>query len=205
MLSVTDLLTINTKLKKKDITLQNIQTFYKEHLCGREFTFKLDDKTRPIVKLRFNEKDLCHLLGIHYIVGCLRNKYDYIGIKGYQKIENGTMTFDSLHTTNKKWFNSQKNRILYFPFVYQIVNNPSVIIFSKSDQNSKLDLDIILYNHMDNTYLHLGLDKDHDSDFYYPKSFFDRKKDDYITGRDELTVLDIEIKIDKKVSRIISK
>lgn len=196
MLSVTDLLTIKNKPAEKDITLQTIQQFYKEHLCGRLFTFELDDPDRPTVKLRFKERHLCHLLGIQYVVDKLRNKYDYLGEKGYKKLEDGTLSFQFLKTTNNTWFKSKKNRMLYFPFTHQIVNNPTVIIFSSEGLNTSLDLDIILYNQLNNTYLHLGLDKDPDSDYYYPKSFYDRKKDDHINGRKLLPVKSIKVEID---------
>lgn len=196
MLSVTDLLTIQSLPKEKDVSLQTIQTFYKENLCGRTFTFKLDDETRPVIKLRFEERHLCHLLGIQYVVKDLKNKYDYAGQTGYDKIKNGIVTFDFLKTTNKVWFKSKKKRMLYLPFLFQIVQSPSVIVFSQGTTGTRIDVDIILYSHKDNTYLHLGLDKDADSDFYYPKSFYDRKKDDHIAGRTHLTVLDVEVAAD---------
>ncbi|MCM3603194.1 PBECR4 domain-containing protein [Robertmurraya korlensis] len=196
MLSTTDLLTISAKPALKDISLQMIQLFYKEHLCDRLFTFELDDPNRPFVKLRFNEKHLCHMLGIQYVVQRLKNKHDYSGEKGYKCLENGTLTFDFLKKTNKQWFNSKKNRMLYFPFVYQIVNNPTVIIFSDQGLNTSLSLDIILYNQLNNTFLHLGLDKDPNSDFYYPKTFYDRNDNKHIDQRTQLTVKNITVDID---------
>jgi hypothetical protein len=197
MLSATDLLTITTKPSEQDVSLQIIHQFYKEHLCGRVFTFELDDAVRPIVKLRFLERHLCHLLGIQYVVKNLKNKYDYSGEDGAKKLEDGTLSFDFLKTTNKAWYKSKQRRMLYFPFVYQIVNNPTVIVFSTNGLNTMLDVDIILYNHVNNTYLHLGLDKDPDSDYYYPKSFYDRKQDDHIVGRTVLPIKKISIEIDK--------
>jgi hypothetical protein len=196
MLSVTDLLTISTKPAEKDISLQTIQQFYKEHLCDRVFTFVLDDKDRSTVKIRFLERHLCHLLGIQHIVQRLKNKYDYAGEKGYKNLENGTLSIDFLKKSNNTWYKSKKNRILYFPFIHQLVQNPTVIVFTVGNLSTKLDVDIILYSHMDNTYLHLGIDKDSDSDFYYPKSFYDRKKDDHIAGRTVLPVKSLKIEID---------
>ncbi|HDR7455009.1 TPA: hypothetical protein QCX53_005139 [Bacillus cereus] len=196
MLSVTDLLSLTTKPKEKDISLQVIQKFYKEHLCDRLFIFELDDPQRSIIKLRFKEANLSHLLGIHYILKPTKKGASYAGQNGYNLLENGTVTFELLKTTNKQWFKSKKNRMLYFPFVYQVLQNPTAIIFSSSHLTTQLDLDIILYNHLDNTYLHLGLDKDSDSDFYYPKSFYDRKKDDHIAGQTKLTIKSKKIELD---------
>lgn len=192
MLSTTDLLTVSTMPKEKDVSLQTIQSFYKEHLCDRVFVFHLDDETRKEIKVRFDEKDLCHLLGIQYVVRGLKNKYDYSGKAGYQRLEDGTVTFDFLKKTDKNWYKSKKKRMLYFPFVYQIIHNPSVIEYTPPNNTTRLDLDIIIYSHLDKTYLHLGIDKDVDSDYYYPKTFYDRKKDDHITGRTILTVKKVE-------------
>lgn len=196
MLSVTDLLSLTAKPKEKDISLQVIQTFYKEHLCDRLFIFELDDPQRPMIKLRFKEANLCHLLGIHHILKPTKKGASYAGRNGYNLLENGTITFESLKKTNKQGFKSKKNRMLYFPFVYQVLQNPTAIIFSSDNLTTRIDLDIILYNHLDNTYLHLGLDKDHNSDFYYPKSFYDRKKDDHIVNQMELTIKSKRIELD---------
>lgn len=196
MLSATDLLTITSKPNVKDLSLQTIQEFYEEYLCGRLFIFELDDSVRSTVRLRFKERDLCHLLGIQYIVKRLKNKYDYAGEKGYKKLEDGTVTFEFLKRTNNAWFKSKRNRMLYFPFVYQIVNNPTAIIFSSGGLSTSLVADIIFYNKVNNIYLHLALDKDPDSDYYYPKSFFDRNKDDFIKNRTHLLVKSVTIKTD---------
>jgi len=144
MLSVTDLLTIQKKPNIKDVSLQLFQEFYKEHLCGRVFHFELDDTDRPSIKLRFKEENLCHLLGIQYIVAKLKNKHEYAGKTGYQKLENGTLTFDFLKATDRTWFKSKRNRMLYFPFVHQIVQNPTVIVFSNDGLNTNLDVDALV-------------------------------------------------------------
>jgi hypothetical protein len=193
MLSVTDLLTLQNLPSESDLTLQTIQEFYEEHLCNRVFVFNLDDEDYPVIKLRFEKRHLCHLLGIQYVVKGLKKKSIYSGEKGYKQIENGTVTFDFLKKTNIQWYKSKKKRMLYTPFIYQIVANPTIIEFTPGNLTTRLDVDIIFYNQVDNTYLHLGLEKDTDSDFYYPKSFFDRKKDDHIEGRRQLTVLTTEI------------
>ncbi|MES1047808.1 hypothetical protein FOA22_25605 [Heyndrickxia oleronia] len=196
MLSVTDLLTLQTMPSVTDLSLQTIQLFYKEHLCDRVFVFELEDKARPIVKLRFSEKQLCHLLGIQYVLTPRMHGYKYLGSTGYTYIEDGTVTFDFLKSENKDGFKSKKRRMLYFPFVYQILTNPTAIIFNQALVSTKIDVDIILYNHVNNTYLHLGIDKDPDSDFYYPKSFYDRKKDDHISGQTQVAIKAMKIETD---------
>ncbi|MED4534850.1 PBECR4 domain-containing protein [Metabacillus fastidiosus] len=196
MLSVTDFLTIQAKPKEADISLQTIQEFYKEHLCNRLFVFELEDDSRPVVKLRFEENNLPHLLGIQHIMKGIKKSHLYIGQSGYDLMKNGTLTLNLLKTTNKSWYKSKKDRILYFPFVYQILNNPTAIIFDNSIANTNIDVDIILYNKLNNIYLHLGIDRSSGSEFYYPKSFYDRKKDDHITGQSPINIKSKRIEID---------
>ncbi len=197
MLSVTDLLTIQTKPHKKDVTLLTIQEFYKEHLCNRLFIFELDDQQRPIVKLRFEESNLCHLFGFQYVFAGQKNASKYVGQSGYNLIKNSTVTFDTLNEkATRQGFKNQRNRMLYLPFIHQLLKNPTAIIFSTAHLTTKLDVDIILYNHLDNKYLHLGLDKDKDSQYFYPKTFFERNKDDFITGQTELTIKSIRVELD---------
>lgn len=196
MLSVTDLLTIQTKPELTDLSLQTIQEFYKENLCDRLFVFELEDTSRQTIKLRFKEDHLCHLLGIHYIMSSTQNATSYAGHSGYNLLRNGTVTFDFLKTTDRINFKSKKNRMLYFPFVYQVLQNPTAIIFDGSTTNTRIDVDIILYNQLNNTYLHLGLDRNGKSAYYYPKSFYDRKKNDHITGQTQITIKSKRIEID---------
>ncbi|WP_019244574.1 MULTISPECIES: PBECR4 domain-containing protein [Bacillus] len=200
MLSTTDLLTISTMPNEKNLSLQTIQAFYKEHLCDRLFIFHLENEIIHTIKLRFEEANLCHLLGIQYVVQNLRNKYEYSGQKGYDKIENGTVTFDFLKKTHNKWYKSKRKRMLYFPFTHQIISAPTIIEYQPHNEKTNLKLDLIIYSHLDNTYLHLGLDKDKDSDYYYPKSFFDRKKDDIISSSTSIPVNSVNIIIDQKES-----
>jgi hypothetical protein len=62
--------------------------------------------------------------------------------------------------------------------------------------STTIDVDIILYNNINNTYLHLGIDKDKNSDFYYPKSFYDRNKNDHIVGQTPVAIKSLRIEMD---------
>ncbi|MBA9043112.1 hypothetical protein HNP21_006290 [Bacillus aryabhattai] len=201
MLSVTDLLTIQTKPLQADVSLFTIQEFYEEHLCNRLFIFETDDTQRPIISLRFEEANFCHLLGIQHVFQGQRNSSQYVGQTGYDLIKNNVVTFNTMNQKpTKKNFKDKRNRMLYFPFVHQILKNPTSIIFSNANLPTNIDVDIILYNHLDNKYLHLGVDKENDSQYYHPKTFFDRSKDDFIVNQKKLTIKSIRVELDEKTS-----
>lgn len=73
--------------------------------------------------------------------------------------------------------------MLYFPFVHQVLDNPTIISFSNAVLPTNVDVDIMLYNVLNNTYFHLGLGKTEKTDYYYPKTFYDRRKDDHVSGQ----------------------
>jgi hypothetical protein len=190
MLSSTDLLTITTKPQVKDIDLQTILSFYEQHLCQHRFIYELDDPDHPSVQIRFEPKQLCHMLGIHYI---LKGK-QFSGQSGFDLIKKGTLSLEYLRKTNKVWFVSQKNRILYFPFVYQLLKTPTVLNFSTNSTGTMINAELILYNQQGNAYLHLGVCKYPDTDHhYYPLSFYERNNRDHIDGQTEVTVKKIKV------------
>lgn len=165
MLRVEDLLVIQQMPRESDLSLELIRQFYKLHLCDRIFILELDDGTE--IHFMFEEDNLCHLLGIHHILG----SHKFQGQSGYDLIVDGTTTIQFLKRQNKQAYKSKKQRILYFPFVYQMIWNPVLIEYT-GQVNTRMDFEIILFNMIDRKYLHLGLRKYKNSHFYYPVSFF---------------------------------
>ena len=195
MLSVTDLLTLTKKPKRKFLSLLTIQQFYKEHLCDRLFIFETDNVERPVIKLRFKEEHLCHLLGLHYIFDEKRHGTAYIGDEGYNLIKNGTLTFEFIEQIDKNALSKNENRILFFPFTYQILQNPTSIVFLPETVpfKSQLKVDLIFYNRLNNRYIHLGLDRfKNRPQNYFPKSFFDRRDTNFIDGQKEMNIISIK-------------
>jgi phage-Barnase-EndoU-ColicinE5/D-RelE like nuclease4 len=201
MLSVTDLLNLTKKPKRKFLSLQTIQQFYKEHLCDRVFIFETDNTERPIIKLRFKEEHLCHLLGFQYLFDEKRFGKTYIGEDGYNLIQDGTVTFEFIENTNPNGLPKYENRILFFPFVHQILQNPKSIVFLPENVpfKSKLKADLIFYNHLNKRYVHLGLDRfKKRPQNYYPKSFFERRDKNFIDGQTEINIISTNTILDKK-------
>ncbi|WP_336771325.1 PBECR4 domain-containing protein [Bacillus bombysepticus] len=199
MLSVTDLLTIKVKPTRSEISLLTIQQFYKEHLCDRLFVYSTDDPQRPQIKLRFKEENLGHLLGLQHIFEETKHGTKYVGQSGYDLIKTGELTFDLMRKTKKSGYKENETRILFFPFVYQILHNPDSVIFDPESLTirTKLKADLIFYNELNKRYLHLFLDHyKKRPEIYFAKSFFDRKNDKLIAGQTSVNVTKMDIILD---------
>ncbi|MGZ4111816.1 MAG: PBECR4 domain-containing protein [Tumebacillaceae bacterium] len=195
MLTIDDLLTLQRMPRESDISLELFQQFYKLYLCDQIFIFELEDGKE--IKLQFEEDNLCHLLGIHHILKHRR----YKGQSGYELIVDGTVTIQFLKQQNKIGYQSKKHRLLYFPFVYQMILTPLLVEYSGTGMQSSMDFELIIYNSVDRKYLHLGLRKDRDSDFYYPVSFFEDSRDRYVSGQKLISVHHVRIDRDVTISQ----
>jgi hypothetical protein len=104
------------------------------------------------VRLRFKQGDLCHLLGIHHILSGSEN----FGERGFKKLKFGTNTFSTLMHANKGNYEDMEYRKLYFPFVYQLIHNPKVVINDPHD-SSLVRAQFSFYNNVSEHYVELKL------------------------------------------------
>lgn len=197
MFSSSQLLSITTKPSQSDVSLLTLQTFYEEHLCNRIYVYETNDPEHRYVKFQFQSANFWHLLGLHHIYENQKGHLGYTANQWYQAIKDEQITFETLKKTNQAKFKEQKNRFLYFPFAYQILQNPTVITFSKEilTKPTKIECDLIFYNQYHTVYLHLCLGQDKDSDFYYPKSFLDRKNDFFVVGQKQVAIVGKQIEL----------
>lgn len=192
LLTKEDLKSIQRKPLESELTLLTIIDFYDDFLTNKVFEFTLDYPTQPVVKLCFEKDNLCHLLGFQHIFEYEPNATDYSGMTGYNLIKSGTVTMDTFkqqHIRDK--YKENRERILYFAYIYQLLLNPTVILFSNEDLNTNISTEFILYDHQNNRYLHLGVDKHENTvDYYFPRTFFVRKKNDFIIDQTAITIID---------------
>ncbi len=187
MFTEQDLLTLSNKPKITDVSLQLYADFYENHLCNKIFEYELENKTHQKVNLQFGKGDMCHLLGIHHIFKGVKNKKEYAGESGFQKIKNGTVTFDFLKQKNNPIFKSKQNRILYFPFIHQVLMSSTVLLF-RNDGLTKIDADLMFYNQQNGIFFHLGIVKDNTGNFYSPITFYDRNNNNHIANQEVIPV-----------------
>ena len=106
------------------ISLQEIQQFYIDNLENRIFRYKL--RGGQVIDLAFHKENLCHLLGIQHIFP--KNK-EFVGIRGYKKIQDGTLTIATMRKYNATQYRQMRNRIEKFMEVAHLLVSGSIYKF----------------------------------------------------------------------------
>lgn len=176
-----ELRTLSIKPKINDIDLPILKDFYTMYLMPFIYTYTINnEKSSRQLQLRFDDIRLCHLLGLESIAtGQVKYKElsQYRGKNGWENIENGNLTFKHLKSLNQKKFRSVKAKFVYFYLIPDLLEKPLGVIFDKEKVNPpvKIESEILFYSTYENAVIHLGIDKEDDDDFYYPRSFFVEK------------------------------
>lgn len=176
-----ELRTLSIKPKINDIDLPILKDFYTMYLMPFIYTYTINnEKSSQQLQLRFDDIRLCHLLGLESIAtGQVKYKElsQYRGKNGWENIENGNLTFKHLKSLNQKKFRSVKAKFVYFYLIPDLLEKPLGVIFDKEKVNPpvKIESEILFYSTYENAVIHLGIDKEEDDDFYYPRSFFVEK------------------------------
>lgn len=176
-----ELRTLSIKPKINDIDLPILKDFYTMYLMPFIYTYTINnEKSSQQLQLRFDNIRLCHLLGLESIAtGQVKYKElsQYRGKNGWENIENGNLTFKHLKSLNQKKFRSVKAKFVYFYLIPDLLEKPLGVIFDKEKVNPpvKIESEILFYSTYENAVIHLGIDKEEDDDFYYPRSFFVEK------------------------------
>ena len=161
-----------------DIDLQNLLAVYNTKLCNRLFRYELSNGTT--VEVVFYREQLCHLLGLQYVYD--HDKH-YLGASGYQKIQNGAITADSLQAHNKKQFNYIKDRLLSFSDLPDLMANGELFRFypDRTVPATKIIAEYLIKRKNKTYILHLFLRKESGTDQrnrYAPISFVTKSETD---------------------------
>ncbi|MGZ7444785.1 PBECR4 domain-containing protein [Paenibacillus sp. TH7-28] len=185
-LSIQDLLTIQELPSTDELSLQTIAMFYEEHLCNRQFYYELKHKQQNL-RLRFKQGDLCHLLGIQYV---LKGR-QFAGELGFQKLKKDILTFDSLIQANIGGFKTAQYRMLYFPFIYQLIHDP-IVVMNHPNEPNRVQAMFTFYNKYTGRFVELKLRREskNNPEFFVPVSFVELRK---IEPRTRVEVTDKKI------------
>lgn len=183
-----DLRSLTIKPKINDIDLPILKDFYTMYLMPFIYTYSITDAdSNRQLQLRFDNVRFCHLLGLESIAKG-HVKYNelsqYKGEKGWNNIEAGNLAFKHLKTLNQKKFKSIKAKFVYFYLIPDLLDKPLGVIFDKNNVNPPIQIEseILFYSSYENAVIHLGIDKEDNSVFYYPRTFFVEK-----LGKDNVT------------------
>ena len=193
-------LTLSPKIN--DISLKLLKDYYEAYLSPYIFTYQTTDLSKNIsFSVMLSPENFCHLLGIEKIHRFHVNKkylYQYYGISGWNNIDTGIITFDSMKTLNPKGFNDNKYKYIYFYSLPRLLENPLAIKFDpiiyKSNginRRTNLSFDIVFYDVYDHAFVHLGLIKNETTGYYVPQSLFvekEKKVDPYTDNQQTIIV-----------------
>lgn len=187
MLSIQDLLSIETMPSEDEISLQTIAMFYEEHLCARQYCYAIRHKWQEI-RLRFKPGDLCHLLGIQHIL----TGYEYRGERGFMAMKEGQLTFESLKRANIGGYEDMLYRILYFPFLFQLIHKPKIAVEVQQHSTSIVKAQFVFYDQYGAQYIELKLRQENEANpnFFVPVSFSVKRK---IKDRNHVIVNGLDI------------
>ncbi len=192
MLTTDELLNLTRVPKISEISLKLLQEFYDIYICPNIYEFQLENK--DIIKLEFLDVNFCHLMGFQHIVPYRQNKF-YSGENGYLGVLNGSITIKKLKSINLSKFSRNKDKILCFTYLYQLLRRCEIIRFSNIIGHSKISCEFILYDTQYERRIHLGIEKDEKRGVYYPRTFLIEREngDRFIVNQEQLKIVDRKI------------
>jgi hypothetical protein len=192
MLTTDELLNLTRLPKISEITLKLLQEFYDIHICPNIYVFELENKNS--IKLEFLDVNLCHLMGLQHIVPYKLKKF-YGGENGYMGVFNEDITIRKLKDIDERKFSRDKDKILCFSFIYQLLRNCEIIKFNNIKGNSKITCEFILYNTHYERRIHLGIEKDEVRGVYYPRTFIVERDngDRLVINQEKIKILNTKI------------
>ena len=199
MYSAVELKELTIKPKINDISLNILSEFYEMFLYPFIYTYTITQSTESKkIAVRFNTKNFCHLLGIESIAkGAVKYSqlHKYRGEDGWNNVKSGVIDIKHLKALNKKKFLSVKTKYVYFYLIPSLLETPLAVNYDKSKvmPPTNIDCELLFYSTYDNAVIHLGLEKEEDEDFYFPRTFFVEKlskpedKDIYTHNQEPIT------------------
>lgn len=200
MYSAVELKELTIKPKINDISLEVLREFYEIFLYPFIYTYTItqNDESKKIA-VRFNTKNFCHLLGVETIAKKavkFSELHNYRGEDGWNNVKSGAIDIKYLKTLNKKKFLSVKAKYVYFYLIPSLLETPLAVNYDKSKvmPPTNIDCELLFYSTYDNVVIHLGLEKEDNEDFYFPRTFFVEKlsdpngKDIYIDNQEQIVV-----------------
>ena len=200
MYSAIELKELVIKPKINDISLEVLREFYEMFLYPFIYTYTIsqEDESKKI-SVRFNTKNFCHLLGVETIAkGAVKYSelFKYRGESGWHNVKSGAIDIKHLKALNKKKFLSVKAKYVYFYLIPSLLETPLAVNYDKSKvmPPTNIDCELLFYSTYENAVIHLGLEKEDDEEFYFPRTFFVEKlsnpedKDIYIDKQEQISV-----------------
>lgn len=95
------------------------------------------------------------------------------GYKGWNRIKNGQLTLSGFRRFGGRHFDQlAKRKIVYFYSLPHLLMSGTAMVQYVPIPSSRLACKLIIFDQYDNSWVHLGLERESSVDAYYPRSFF---------------------------------
>lgn len=124
-----DLLKIDKEMDMTKYSLKDLALYF-EKFDGYICEIKTDNR---ILKFMFDINSFTHLIGLHHAFKGKKNRNEYKGAVGFEKIKNGEITYNDIMKgikngrSNISWVNI-KNRIKYLPMFLNRISKAKLLI-----------------------------------------------------------------------------
>ena len=178
-----------------NMDLKELIELYDKNLNHKVFNYKLEDGKE--INLIFKPGNFTHLIGLEYFAPDPKVKYKYRANKGYNNIKNGYLNIKQLKS-NKNTYKIYKAKLENINKLYDILCNQKFVYF-KNDivpGNCKINAQYLIYKEYYNKDIHLGINKNLDSNIFFPRSFFlaqKKQKGMYIKDQKKIQVIEFKI------------
>lgn len=175
MLTLPDLLGLTAKPRISDLEFSLLQEMYEKCLIPYAFDYLLSSGER--VKLYFNPNRFCHLIGLEKVAEQVTRNTNihnqHKGYKGWNRIKNGQLTLSGFRRFGGRHFDQlAKRKIVYFYSLPHLLMSGTAMVQYVPIPSSRLACKLIIFDQYDNSWVHLGLERESSVDAYYPRSFF---------------------------------
>ncbi|MEL6117850.1 PBECR4 domain-containing protein [Photobacterium sp. SP02] len=203
MFTVQSLHTTKQKPFIDKISLKLLLDYYDTYLAPYEYTYELTDgQTERTIRLHFDPHRLCHLLGVETVAKAkysrsVRKRAEYKGHEGYRRIKDGRIDFDHLKNLSKgakTAFKNIKDKLIFFYLVPYVMESTEIMVKFEQVENSDIQCEILIFDFHHNTIVHVGIEKENQTDYYFPRTFLVERITDtkngkkFIQGQDKIYV-----------------
>lgn len=199
MLTVDSLAMQTTQIQMKQISVQVLTEYYEKYLMPRSYIYSLSNGVQ--INLEFPRDSFCHLLGIGKIAEAFYPQnhpklFMFKGTDGFKRAKKGKITFAGLENLSQPEFTIRQRKFINFHFLHRLVMKPTLVSY-QAISGSKVTCDFLFYNGYNIAIIHLGIEKDSQRSFYYPKTFLvtyhsESDVNKFIYGQTQLSITSVQ-------------
>ncbi|MCX0354099.1 PBECR4 domain-containing protein [Clostridium perfringens] len=191
MWTVDSLREIEKPIKLEDLNLKLYAKFFQKHLSNRKYFIELQNG--QILNFTIRDEHFPHLIALHYFIDKSNENFKLHKIselkknKGFNNLINGDIELKDLLSVytgkgknRKKVFKNYKERILGFPFAYQMLRKSGLFVF-KPKKKTTIKGDYLFARDIEGSKYHFIFINDSGvkEDNYVPITFITTKPKDF--------------------------